>query len=311
MVDFPLLCPESRVGKPQDYYNIVVFSGSTTSEPRRFRFRKGLLKYFVGAFLLSSLALGAFVVQYRFLSKQLVSLRPLRNENKNQKAQIESFSSTIEDLENQVVRLVEFDRKLRIMTDIGPPKESSTSFGIGGSEEQLVSFSRTSLSAAIQQDLELLQTKIIDQEMSFQELEEVVESRKSLWASTPSIWPTSGWLSSRFGKRISPFTGRRQMHRGIDIAARPGTPIIAPASGVVSTYRFNGGYGRYLKLNHGYGIVTHYGHLSKAAVKVGQKIKRGDVIGYVGNTGLSTGPHLHYEVFVNKVSVDPMKYILN
>jgi len=255
--------------------------------------------------------LSAFVVRYRALSEQVVALSPLRKENKLQKAQIESFSNTIEDLNNQVVRLVEFDRKLRIMTDIGPPKGSSGSFGIGGSEEHMASYSGTGLAASIQQDLELLQTKVVEQEMSFQELEEVVESRKSLWASTPSIWPTSGWLSSRFGKRISPFTGRRQMHRGIDIAARPGTPIIAPASGVVTTYRFNGGFGRYLKLNHGYGIETHYGHLSKAAVKVGQKIKRGDVIGYVGNTGLSTGPHLHYEVFVNKVSVDPMKYILN
>ncbi len=299
------------MGNPRDHYSIVIFSGSTTSEPYRFSLRKGLLKYFIGASVLVFLSLAVFFLQYNLMSKQLVELSPLRKENKAQKIQIENFSNTVEDLKNQVVRLVEFDRKLRIMTDIGPPKGSTNSFGVGGSEEQGVSYSGVSVTASIQQNLELLQTKVVEQEMSFQELEEVVESRKSLWASTPSVWPTSGWLSSRFGKRISPFTGRQQMHRGIDIAARPGTPIIAPASGVVSYFRFNGGFGRYLKLSHGYGVVTHYGHLSKAAVKVGQKVKRGDVIGYVGNTGLSTGPHLHYEVFVNKVSVDPMKYILN
>ncbi|MFQ5598044.1 MAG: M23 family metallopeptidase [Nitrospiria bacterium] len=299
------------MGKPRSSYTVVIFPGSTTSEPYRFSFKKSTVKLLLSFSAVFILVLAAFSVQHYKMWGQMQNLKNLRKENKSQKIQIQSFSGTIEDLKDQVVRLVEFDRKLRVMTDIGPPKGSVRSFGIGGSEGENPSLTPPDLNSSIEQGLELLQARVVEQEQSFQELEEVVQNRHSLWASTPSIWPTSGWLSSRFGKRISPFTGKLAMHHGIDIAARPGTPIIAPAAGVVSYYRFNGGFGRYLKLNHGYGTVTHYGHLSKAAVKVGQKVKRGDVIGYVGNTGLSTGPHLHYEVSVNKVSVNPMKYILN
>ncbi|HIE64743.1 MAG TPA: M23 family metallopeptidase [Nitrospiria bacterium] len=217
-----------------------------------------------------------------------------------------------------MTRLVEFDRKLRVITDIGFGQESRSSLGRGGPESgedprdaMLGSDSMLRTTSSIRSDLGELREKSIRQEKSFQELAEAVRSRQALWASTPSVWPTDGWVSSSFGKRISPFTGRFQRHKGIDIAARPGTAIIAPAGGVVSYSRFNGGFGKFLKLNHGYGYVTHYGHLSKASVKVGQKVKRGEIIGYVGNTGLSTGPHLHYEVFVNSIPVDPMKYILN
>ncbi len=299
------------MGKPDRSYTVVIFPGATTSEPYRFCIRKGVCKFLVCFSAFFILVVGGLSVRHFQMSEQLADLKDLRKENKTQKIQIGNFSSRIEALKDQVVRLVEFDRKLRVMTDIGPPQGSTQSFGMGGAEDLHPSFSAPNLTAAIQEDLKSLQTKVRRQEQSFQELEEVVQSRHSLWASTPSIWPTSGWLSSRFGKRTSPFTGKLANHRGIDIAARPGTPIIAPAAGVVTYYKFNGGFGRYLKLNHGYGTVTHYGHLSKAAVKVGQKVKRGDIIGYVGNTGLSTGPHLHYEVYVNNLAINPMKYILN
>lgn len=299
------------MGKPRSSYTVVIFPGSTTSEPYRFSIGKGVCKFLLGFLAVLILAVAGLSFRHFQMSEQLVDLKDLQKESKAQQIHIESFSSKIQDLKDQVVRLVEFDRKLRVMTDIGPPKGSTQSFGMGGSEDLHPPFSAPDLTATIQQDLKSLHTKVVRQEQSFQELEEVVQNRHSLWASTPSIWPTSGWLSSRFGKRISPFTGKLAMHHGIDIAARPGTPIIAPAAGVVTRYRFNGGFGRYIELNHGYGTVTHYGHLSKAAVKVGQKVKRGDVIGYVGNTGLSTGPHLHYEVYVNNVAINPMKHILN
>lgn len=292
-------------------YTVVVFSGSNTSEPRRFSIKKKVLKFFLGASVVFFVGLTGFSVHYYLISEEMEEFHVLRKENKAQKIQIQNFTSSIDDLKGQVVRLVEFDRKLRVMTDIGPPKGSVNSFGVGGAEDQKSLAANLHLQDAMRRDLELLQSHVIEQEKSFQELEEVVQERHSLWASTPSIWPTSGWLSSSFGKRVSPFTGRLSNHNGIDISARPGTPIIAPASGVVSSSRFNGGFGRFLKLNHGFGIVTQYGHLSKVAVKVGQKVNRGDIIAYVGNTGLSTGPHLHYEVSVNKVSIDPMRYILN
>ena len=143
------------------------------------------------------------------------------------------------------------------------------------------------------------------------ELVEYLEDQKSLLASTPSIWPVRGWLTSTFGYRTSPFTGRREMHKGLDIATRSGTPIIAPADGLVVFSGREGGFGNMIVIDHGYGITTRYGHCSALDAKLGQKIKRGDVIARVGNTGRSTGPHVHYEVAVNGVPVNPSRYILN
>lgn len=305
------------MGKKQEVYTVVVLP-SPTSEPYRFTLRKNILKSLIGFSSVFILLLIAFFARYFLMLDQLSDLKDLRRETKAQKIQIQSFVGTIDDLKKQMTRLVEFDRKLRVITDIGLGQEHMSSLGRGGPEEEgdtpdamVGSDSMSRITSAIRSDLGELRENSIRQEKSFQELSEAVRSRQSLWASTPSIWPTDGWVSSSFGKRISPFTGRLQRHKGIDIATRPGTPVIAPAGGVVSYSRFNGGFGKFVKLNHGYGFVTHYGHLSKAAVKVGQKVKRGEIIGYVGNTGLSTGPHLHYEIFVNSIPANPMKYILN
>ena len=147
-------------------------------------------------------------------------------------------------------------------------------------------------------------------EKSILELWESLSERQSLLNSTPSIKPVKGWYTSRFGYRISPFTGRPVMHNGLDIAAAPGTPVYAPADGVVSFAGYDSGYGKLVSIDHGYGVITRYAHNSQIFVTVGQKIRRWDVIAGVGNTGQSTGPHLHYEVRVNNVPVDPANYIL-
>jgi murein DD-endopeptidase MepM/ murein hydrolase activator NlpD len=143
------------------------------------------------------------------------------------------------------------------------------------------------------------------------DLYEFFEDQKMLLASTPSIWPTKGWMSSRFGYRISPFTGKKEFHKGIDVAARMSAPIVAPADGMVSFTGRDGGYGRVVTVRHGYGLMTKYAHLKKALVKKGQRVKRGETIALVGNSGRSTGPHLHYEVHLNNMAVDPLRYILN
>ena len=147
-------------------------------------------------------------------------------------------------------------------------------------------------------------------EQNILRLWENLSSRQSLLRATPQTKPTNGWFTSKFGYRKSPFTGRPVMHKGLDIAAPPGTPIFAPADGVVSYAGYDSGYGKLISIDHGYGMVTRYGNVSKIYTTVGQKIKRGDVIGAVGNTGRSTGPHLHYEVRINNVPVDPSNYIL-
>ncbi|HRR40698.1 MAG TPA: M23 family metallopeptidase, partial [Syntrophales bacterium] len=125
----------------------------------------------------------------------------------------------------------------------------------------------------------------------------------------PSIWPVRGWVSSEFGIRQSPFTGRREFHKGIDIAADPGREIVAPADGIVVLNGRDPNMGLVVQLNHSQGFSTIYGHLLRSVVRKGQILRRGDVIGFIGNSGRSTGPHLHYTMLLNGVPVNPRKYL--
>jgi murein DD-endopeptidase MepM/ murein hydrolase activator NlpD len=134
-----------------------------------------------------------------------------------------------------------------------------------------------------------------------------VERRQALAAATPSIWPVAGWLSSSFGNRRDPFTGNTDFHPGLDISADRGEPVLATADGTVTNAGYHGSYGNLVVLDHGFGIATKYGHLSRFAVMAGQQIRRGDVVGYVGSTGRSTSPHLHYEVWVNDKLTNPLR----
>ncbi len=127
--------------------------------------------------------------------------------------------------------------------------------------------------------------------------------------SAPNLWPVEGQVTGSFGERIDPFNGEGAFHSGVDISATIGSPVIAPADGVVTFADFLGGYGRAIMVDHGHGISTRYGHLSSFAVTAGQYIHRGDTIGFVGQSGRSTGPHLHYEVRINDVPVNPYKYL--
>ena len=136
-----------------------------------------------------------------------------------------------------------------------------------------------------------------------------VERRQALAAATPSIWPVIGWLSSPFGNRRDPFTGGPDFHPGLDISADYGEPVHATADGVVATAGPNGTYGNLIEVDHGFGITTRYGHLSRFGVTAGQTVHRGDVIGYVGSTGRSTSAHLHYEILLNGKLTNPMKLL--
>ncbi len=133
-----------------------------------------------------------------------------------------------------------------------------------------------------------------------------VERRHALAAATPSIWPVAGWLSSTYGTRKDPFNDETSFHPGLDISADYGAPVLATADGTVISAGQAGAYGNMIVLDHGFGISTKYGHLSRIAVSANQRVKRGDTIGYVGSTGRSTGAHLHYEIWMNGRLTDPM-----
>jgi murein DD-endopeptidase MepM/ murein hydrolase activator NlpD len=182
--------------------------------------------------------------------------------------------------------------------------QTSPSTGSDGLTEQEVI-------ASIKDGIGWLSKEATIQEQSLQELSLAAEQKSSRWAATPSIWPVKGWVTSGFGPRVSPFTEKPAWHDGLDIGAAANAPVQAPAQGRVTAVGFDPKLGTVVKVDHGFGIETLYGHLAKALVKEGQRVKRGEVVGLVGSSGLATGPHLHYMVKVHGQALDPVKYILD
>lgn len=148
-------------------------------------------------------------------------------------------------------------------------------------------------------------------EVHVHELDQHLLDKESFLRSTPTLMPANGHLTSNYGPRMSPYAGRIKMHEGLDIGASIGTPIVSPADGVITFSGAKPGFGNFVQIDHGYGVETIFGHASTLSVKKGQKVARGDKIATVGNTGYSTGPHVHYEVRVNGTPVDPLYYVLN
>jgi murein DD-endopeptidase MepM/ murein hydrolase activator NlpD len=148
-------------------------------------------------------------------------------------------------------------------------------------------------------------------ESRLQSMRSDVDKRNQLAAATPSIWPTHGWLSSSMGNRADPLTGENDYHPGLDISADRGDPVYATADGTVTHAASAGNYGNLVIVEHGFGIQTRYGHLSAFKVTHGQAVKRGDLLGLVGSTGRTTGPHLHYEVRANGRILNPLQLLLN
>lgn len=171
-------------------------------------------------------------------------------------------------------------------------------------------FTEQEMVASIKDGIDWLSKEAAIQEQSLQELSLAAEQKSSRWAATPSIWPVKGWVTSGFGPRVSPFTEKPAWHDGLDIGAAANAPVQAPAQGRVTMVGFDPKLGNLVKLDHGFGIETVYGHLAKSLVKEGQRVKRGEVVGLVGSSGLATGPHLHYMVKVHGQTLDPVKYIL-
>lgn len=254
---------------------------------------------------------------YQTMRIQMPRLAQLEKENKLQKRQLEHLTQRIVQTTQKMCELKEFDRKLKIMVNLETGEDRKNTRGVGGSDpmrsnpQYHMAKTHKDLVRSMHHSIDNLDREIELCEQDKTELHTFLKNQKTLLVSTPSIWPTKGWLSSRFGFRVSPFTGKREFHKGIDISTRMGAPIVAPADGIVSKVYVDHGYGKVLCIRHGYGVDTKYAHLKKSLVEKGQHVKRGETVALVGNSGRSTGPHLHYEVHLNRIAVDPMRYILN
>ena len=257
------------------------------------------------------------IVSFPFITMNYISqslqVAKIESEKKEQTTHVASLNKKVEEFQQQIQRLKEFDVKLRIIANLENAQETSSFLAVGGvtppSREPLQGVEADT--KRMKAELDRLCSEAEFREKSFQELYSFLEGKKRQLSSTPAIWPVRGWLTSSFGYRIDPFTGLRQFHEGLDIANKLGTPIVAPADGIVSRASNTFGFGLTVEINHGYGITTRYAHLSKTYVGVGQRIRRGERIAAIGSSGRATGPHVHYEVRLNDVPMSPMNYILN
>lgn len=254
--------------------------------------------------------------EYNDVKDKVWELQSAREELMQQKAQVQGFALNLLDYKRQMFLLRDLDTKLRRVVSLSPRDRARQVIGIGGPDDirlqNLAQMGEKKQDEALKEmhhELSELKGAASRQETSLQMLIEYFEDKRSLYASTPLVWPVRGWVTSPFGNRTSPFSGIPTFHEGLDIAAQTGTPVVAPADGVVLKAGFSPGYGNMVEISHGYGIKTVFGHNSRLNVKVGQQVKRGDIISYVGDTGSSTGPHLHYEVRLNGLPVNPKKYL--
>jgi murein DD-endopeptidase MepM/ murein hydrolase activator NlpD len=265
-------------------------------------------------------------------------LETLRAETGRQREQIRDFTQKVDKLDVQLARLTEFERKVRVIANLpGAVVEAEVGAvpaGVGGGEDEENSLVRDELVPAAAQGSRAARPRAVPlagpgwheelgaeagrllqaaeiRERSFVELVEQLRGKSERLASTPSVWPARGWLTSGFGRRVSPFTGKPHLHLGIDIAAARGTGILAPARGRVAFVGMRGALGRTLEIDHGFGVTTIYGHCDAIHVKPGQHVERGQWVAAIGNSGRSTGPHLHYGIKVGGRAVDPRHYILD
>jgi len=209
------------------------------------------------------------------------------------------------------------DNIYRIIFEADPISPDVRQAGFGGVNryKNLEHFSNSNLMIETAKKLDYISKALYVQSKSYDELTEMAKSKAEMMASIPAIQPVDSRKArtgiSGFGVRIHPVYKIRKMHTGIDFTAPSGTPIYATGNGKVEAAGLDGGYGRRVVINHGYSYKTLYGHMSRFTVRTGQQVKRGDLIGYVGNTGTSTGPHLHYEVHKNDKPVNPINFIYN
>lgn len=301
---------------------------------------------FIASFVVFILAAG--FIDYFGLLLQSNENKKLKIENAQLIKQFQLVESKVSSLENSLERVKSFTTKLKLITNVeaedrvlkltmGPkpaagqkiedyePMDQRASPSSLAAQDQafqpvqavnenkgevsVEKSDRDYASLVVRIDKAVRETQL--KEQSVIELWESLSERQSLLNATPNIKPARGWLTSGFGYRLNPFTGKNAMHAGLDIAAAPGSPVYAPADGMVIFASYDESYGKLVSIDHGYGVTTRFGHNSQIYVHVGQKVSKWDVIAAVGNTGRSTGPHCHYEVRINGTPVDPINYILD
>jgi len=269
---------------------------------RRLKVRRGAVVLLSVASLICFGLLSFFVYSYLNLQIDTDELRRLRLTNAEQRQALQRLAVDVDLMREELAGLAESEARVWQLAQFDTAPKA-VPIAMGGIPEQ----GATGAVDEIQRQISQLQVAIELRRKSQEDVRSLLSDRVSVSRATPNGWPTKGWITSYFGMRQIPLGNGRRFHEGIDIAANIGTPIFATADGVVARVEYSRSYGKTVIIDHGYGYRTLYAHNSKNLVKRGMRVKRGDKIAEVGNTGISTGPHVHYELQLNGVPINPRK----
>lgn len=296
----------------------IVIIPPRTQRVIQFRLPRGFL---LGSalFVLALAVVGGFATwQALQLHAEVQAYEQMQSEYLRQQVAIRKVSNKVEDFKDQMGRLRELDYKLRLITDLETERPRPSMYGIGGisegREEQLAStadLGEMDVLSLLNEDLKRLEDLALYQEQSFNNLKAHLADQKDVIQRSPYRWPVRGFLSSTFGPRTDPFTGQQRFHAGIDIVAPRGTDIRAPADGIVTFSGVDSDLGNMLVMDHGYGVITRYGHNGDLLVQEGEQVQRGQPVAKIGCSGRCTGPHVHYEIRINDVAINPLKMIID
>lgn len=290
-------------------HHTVIFVPHAHAKLRKWRVSNLQIGLVAGAFLLLTLTAAFFTWSHFSAKVNPVEISRLEGENEKLRKVNEDFESSVRKLQEQLASYEDRTRQLAIVAGIATLDGGEAGIGGGSPVDEVGEISETSDTGL--GDIPALESRAREMAGTLKVVEARLQQRARLISATPAITPVKGILTSGFGYRNDPVTHGRGVHQGVDIAAAPGQPVRASADGLVLRSGTMGGLGSAIYLAHGYGLTTRYGHLSKIEVRPGQRVKRGDIIGRVGNTGRSTGYHLHYEVRQDGDPVNPLVYILD
>lgn len=305
----------TRLKKVKYYY-----SPQTQSfEPLKVPLWKKLLRIF--GLLSAVLVASGIIVALAFRYLQSPNEKRMNNQLVYLQEQYDLLKNDLHETQEKIGELEERDNGVyRVIFEADPLPQNIRTGKINPDDKEMAKklspFSNEALVKAIEQNMTSLKNRILFQEKSYDTLQKFIENKQEMLASIPSIQPVSNKqlerIASGFGARIDPIYKIGKFHAGIDFTAPTGTPIYATGNGVIEAAEYNEtGYGNHIWIKHGYGYRTHYCHMVKLKARIGQKVKRGEVIGWVGNTGKSTGPHCHYEVEKNGEKLDPIHFFYN
>ena len=282
-------------------------------EPKKSRKYRNIFLFVLGA------ALFGFATLLFLMNTNLVNTPQelsLKREVQNYELQFDILNRKMQQMEQVLGNIEERDNNLyRLYFEANPIPEEQRRAGFGGVNryKSLEGFNNSEIIIDASKRLDIIQKQMVIQSKSLDEIAKLAEEKEKLLAAIPAIKPVSNEdltrMASGYGWRTAPFTKARKMHHGMDFTAPRGTPIYASGNGkIIRADNRSSGFGKHIRIDHGYGYMTIYAHLSKYNVTVGQKVKRGDLIGFVGNTGRSQAPHLHYEVWKDKKRINPINF---